>query len=314
MKLEKSKIILISGPTASGKSKFAVKIANKIKGEIINADSMQVYKDLNILTAKPSKNDLKNIKHHFYGIIDLNKNFSTGQWLSLVSKKIKKIRKKKKVPILVGGTGLYFQSLIDGLVKIPKVPEKLRKKIRVMQKTLGQKKFYSKLLKIDKKVQNKFDPKDTQRSIRAYEIKLYTKVSIYEWIKKTKPLFSENEFLKLYIDFDREELVKRISNRTTKMLKDGAIKEVLKFNKKKIKEDSSVNKVIGINELQKYLNSELSLNQAKELIAIRTRQYAKRQRTWARTRMFSWNKIAPNEISKWIKKINKSSLKLDQLI
>ena len=124
-----SKIILISGPTASGKSNFALKIAKKIDGEIINADSMQVYKQFKILTARPNKKEQKKIKHHLYGIIDLNKKFSTGQWLKLTIKKIKNIQKRKKIPILVGGTGLYFQSLIKGLVEIPEIPLKFRNKI-----------------------------------------------------------------------------------------------------------------------------------------------------------------------------------------
>ena len=126
----RSKVILISGPTASGKSNFAVKIANKINGEIINADSMQVYKQLKILTARPNKEEQKNIKHHLYGVVDVNKSFSTGQWLKLTIKKIKEIRKRKKTPILVGGTGLYFQSIINGLVIIPNIPLQLRNKIR----------------------------------------------------------------------------------------------------------------------------------------------------------------------------------------
>ena len=142
---KQSKIILISGPTASGKSNFAVKIAKRINGEIINADSMQVYKQLKILTARPNKEEQKNIKHHIYGVIDLNKKFSTGQWLKAVIKKIKEIRKRKKIPILVGGTGLYFQSLISGLVKIPEIPLKFRNSIRSIQKKEGQQKLYKKL-------------------------------------------------------------------------------------------------------------------------------------------------------------------------
>jgi len=298
----RSKIILISGPTASGKSNFAVKIANKINGEIINADSMQVYKQLKILTARPNKEEQKNIKHHLYGVVDVNKSFSTGQWLKLAIKKIKEIRKRKKTPILVGGTGLYFQSIINGLVKIPNIPLKLRNKVRFIQKKEGQKKFYKKLLKLDKKVKGKFDSNDTQRSIRAFEIKLYTKVSMYDWLNKTKPVFNENEFLKLYIDFNREELIKRISLRTVKMLQKGAIEEVKKLSTKKIKKDFSVNKVIGVNELRQYLKKQMTLYEVRKLISIRTRQYAKRQATWARSRMLSWNKISPNKIPSWIKK------------
>ena len=308
-----SKIILISGPTASGKSNFAVKLAKKINGEIINADSMQVYKQLKILTARPNKKEQKNIKHHLYGVVDINKSFSTGQWLKLAIKKIKEIRKRKKIPILVGGTGLYFQSLINGLVEIPEIPIKFRNKIRLTQKKNGQKKFYKQLLKIDPKAKDKFDPNDIQRTIRAFEIKSYTKISMYEWLKKTKPEFKSDEFLKLYIDLKREDLVKRISLRAIKMIEEGAIREVKRFIKLKIKKDLSVNRVIGIDELTQYLNKKISLDQVQELISIKTRQYAKRQATWARSRMTSWKKINPIKIASYVKKLNKSSLKLDQL-
>ena len=308
-----SKIILISGPTASGKSKFAVKIAKKIQGEIINSDSMQVYKKLQILTARPNKQEQKNIKHHLYGVVDLNKKFSTGQWLELAIKKIKNIKKKKKIPILVGGTGLYFQSLINGLVKIPEIPLKFRNKIRLMSKREGQKKFYKKLLKLDPKIKDKFDPNDTQRSIRAYEIKSYTNISMYDWLTKTKSEFKDNDFLKLHIETKREKLIERIGLRTSDMINRGAVNEVKKFLKLKIKKNQSVNKVIGVAELTQYLNREITLEEAKELILIKTRQYAKRQATWARTRMISWVKIDQTKLDNYIKKLKKSSLKLDQL-
>ena len=309
----RSKIILISGPTASGKSIFAIKVAKKINGEIINADSMQVYKQLKILTARPNKEEQKNITHHMYGVIDLNKKFSTGQWLKAVIKKIKEIRKRKKIPILVGGTGLYFQSLISGLVKIPEIPLKFRNRIRSIQKKEGQQKFYKKLLKIDPMAKDKFDSNDTQRTIRAFEIKLFTKISMYEWLSKTKSQFKDEEFLKLYIDFKREDLIKRISLRSIRMMKEGAIREVKKFIKSKIKKDLSVNRVIGIDELTQYLEEKINLDEAQELISIKTRQYAKRQATWARSRMISWVKINPIKITDYIKKLKKSALKLDQL-
>ena len=310
---KQSKIILISGPTASGKSIFAIKVSKKINGEIINADSMQVYKQLKILTARPNKEEQKNITHHMYGVIDLNKKFSTGQWLKAVIKKIKEIRKRKKIPILVGGTGLYFQSLISGLVKIPEIPFKFRDRIRSIQEKEGQKKFYKKLLKIDPMAKDKFDSNDTQRTIRAFEIKLFTKISMYEWLSKTKSQFKDEEFLKLYIDFKREDLIKRISLRSIRMMKEGAIKEVRKFIKSKIKKDLSVNKVIGIDELTQYLEEKINLDEAQELISIKTRQYAKRQATWARSRMAAWEKINPTQTNDFIKKLKKTSLKLDQL-
>jgi tRNA dimethylallyltransferase len=307
-----SKIILISGPTASGKSNFAIKVAKKINGEIINADSMQVYKQLRILTARPNKKDQKNIKHHLYGVVDINKKFSTGQWLKLAIKIIKEIHKRKKISILVGGTGLYFQSLINGLVKIPKIPNNFRNKIRLMQAKEGQKNFYKKLIKLDPKIRNKFNSNDSQRSIRAFEIKSYTKISMYDWLNKTKSQFKDNDFLKLYIDFKREKLIEKISLRTNKMIKEGAIKEVKRFIKLKIKKDHSVKKVIGIDELTQLLKKQINSNEAQELISIKTRQYAKRQATWARSRMTNWKKINPIEINDFLKKLNKSSLKLDQ--
>lgn len=299
----KSKIILIAGPTSSGKSNFALKLAKKIKGEIINADSMQVYKQLQILTARPKKKDLKKIKHHLYGFCDVKKNYSTGEWLKLLLNKIKDIRRRKKVPIVAGGTGLYFKALTDGLVKIPNIPMKIRNKIRLMQKKLGQTKFYNKLLKLDPLIKNKIDKNDIQRSIRAYEIKHQTKKSIIEWFKKTKVFFSSDEFIKLYIDYSRESLINRINLRVEGMFKEGAIEEVRRFNKIKVKKENSSNKVIGIKEISNLLNEQCTLEQAKELIAIKTRQYAKRQVTWARGQMQSWQKINPNNLSLTLKKL-----------
>tara|TARA_B110000263_G_scaffold173860_1_gene151748 strand:- start:334 stop:1245 length:912 start_codon:yes stop_codon:yes gene_type:complete len=299
----KSKIILIAGPTSSGKSNFALKLAKKIKGEIINADSMQVYKQLQILTARPKKKDLKKIKHHLYGFCDVKKNYSTGEWLKLLLNKIKDIRRRKKVPIVAGGTGLYFKALTDGLVKIPNIPMKIRNKIRLMQKKLGQTKFYNKLLKLDPLIKNKIDKNDIQRSIRAYEIKHQTKKSIIEWFKKTKVFFSSDEFIKLYIDYPRESLINRINLRVEGMFKEGAIEEVRRFNKIKVKKENSSNKVIGIKEISNLLNKQCTLEQAKELIAIKTRQYAKRQVTWARGQMQSWQKINPNNLSLTLKKL-----------
>ena len=224
----KSKIILISGPTASGKSNFSVKLAKKINGEIINADSMQVYKELKILSARPNPQDYQKIKHHLYGFHSVKKNFSTGDWLKIAIKKIKEIKKRKKIPIFVGGTGLYFKALSQGLVNIPNIPIRFRNKIRSEHKKLGQKKFYQKLLKIDLISKNKINPTDVQRTIRAYEVKKFTNKSLHDWFKDTKSFFKEGDFFKIYIDFPREELIKRISKRTNLMMKLGAINEVKK--------------------------------------------------------------------------------------
>ena len=214
----KSKIILIYGPTAAGKSLFAIRLAKKINGEVINADSMQVYKELKIITARPFQKDYKNIRHHLYGFQSVKKNFSTGDWLKLVNQKIFDLEKRGKVPILVGGTGLYFKALTEGLTNIPNIPIKFRSKIRSLHSKIGSKNFFLKLVKLDPLIKNQINQSDTQRAIRAYEIKMYTKKSIYEWFKKTKSNHEKKSFFKIYIDYPRNELLKRISARSKKMV------------------------------------------------------------------------------------------------
>ena len=298
----KSKIILISGPTASGKSNFSIKLAKKIDGEIINADSMQVYKELKILSARPYPKDYQKIKHHLYGFHSVKNNFSTGDWLKFAIKKIKDVKGRKKTPIFVGGTGLYFKALTDGLVSIPNIPIRFRNRIRDLHKDLGQKKFYQKLIKLDQKSKGKINPTDAQRSIRAYEVKKFTKKSLHDWFKNTKSSFKEDDFFKIYIDYPREELIQRINKRSEHMVKTGAINEVKRFLKLKIKKDKSVNKAIGINELREYLEKRIKLTDVIEKISIKTRQYAKRQSTWARGNMNNWIKLRPQDLNNFLKK------------
>jgi tRNA dimethylallyltransferase len=299
----KSKIILISGPTASGKSNFSIKLAKKINGEIINADSMQVYKELKILSARPNTKDYPKIKHHLYGFHSVKNNFSTGDWLKIAIKKIKEVRKRNKTPIFVGGTGLYFKALTDGLVSIPNIPIRFRNKIRTLHKNLGQKKFYQKLIKLDPYSKENFNPTDTQRSIRAYEVKQFTKKSLHNWFENTKSYFDKDDFFKIYIDYPRQELIKRISKRAEQMIEMGAVNEVKRFIKLKVRKDKSVNKAIGIQEIKEYLEKRKNMSDVIEKISIKTRQYAKRQSTWARGNMMSWLKLSPQDLKKFLKKI-----------
>ena len=299
----KSKIILIYGPTASGKSNFAIKLAKKIKGEIVNADSMQVYKELKILSARPLPKNYKNIKHHLYGFQNVKKNFSSGNWLKLANKKIFEIRKRKKIPILVGGTGLYFKAITEGLVNIPNIPIRIRSKIRFLHKKLGVKKFFSKLVKLDPISKNFVKPTDTQRVIRAYEVKLFTKRSIYDWFKNTRSNYENGDFYKIYIDFPRTELIRRISDRTADMIKKGAISEVKKFIRLKVPRTKTASKAIGIAEIREYLEKKIEISEVIEKISIKTRQYAKRQSTWGRGNMMDWNKIKSEDLNKFLKKI-----------
>ena len=299
----KSKIILVSGPTASGKSSFAIKLAQKINGEIINSDSMQIYKEFKILTARPRKKDYKNIKHHLYGFQSVKKNFSTGKWLKLAGQKINEIKKRKKVPIIVGGTGLYFKALTEGLVKIPNIPIKFRNKIRLMQKRIGQKKFFNKLSELDPLIINKIIDQDIQRSLRAYEVKSYTGKSLTEWFKNTKPKYKEEDFFKIYLEYPRIDLIHKIAKRTDMMLKDGGLMEVKRFLNLKVQKNSSSNKIIGIKEISDFLEKKMPLDELREKISIKTRQYAKRQRTWSRGQMKNWLRLDPKDLKKFLKKI-----------
>ena len=305
---QEKKVILLAGPTASGKSKLAIKLAQYFDGEIINADSMQIYKEISILTSKPNSQDIKAIKHHLYGFNSVKKKFSTGHWLKLVVKKIEEQWENERMPIVVGGTGLYFKALTDGLVKIPDIPNKTRTQIRKLHKKIGQKKFFTQLIKLDPLAKRLVLPSDTQRSMRAYEVKKFTNKSLFEFLKETKSNFNNNVFKKLFINTPRELLHKKIEKRVEKMFNDGAVDEVKKFCKMKVNKELSSNKIIGIKEIRDYLQGKTTLIKAKELITQKTRQYAKRQFTWARGHMKSWEMIySPNINDLFKKTINKIS-------
>jgi len=303
---QEKKVILLAGPTASGKSELAIKLAQHFNGEIINADSMQIYKEISILTSKPNSQDIKAIKHHLYGFNSVKKKFSTGHWLKLVVKKIEEQWENERMPIVVGGTGLYFKALTDGLVKIPDIPNKTRTQIRKLHKKIGQKKFFIQLIKLDPLAKRLVLPSDSQRSMRAYEVKKFTNKSLFEFLKETKSNFNNNVFKKLFINTPRELLHKKIEKRVEKMFNDGVIDEVKKFCKMKVNKELSSNKIIGIKEIRDYLQGKTTLIKAKELITQKTRQYAKRQFTWARGHMKSWEMIySPNINDLFNKTINK---------
>ena len=284
-----NKVILLAGPTASGKSELAIYIAKKINGEIINADSMQVFKEIKILSARPE--DYKNIKHHLYGFISVKKNYSTGEWVKHTEKKINEILKKKKTPIIVGGTGLYFKSLIDGIARIPSISKAKRNKIIKLFDQIGVDEFYKKLIKLDPKCKNKIVKNDKQRMIRFYEVKFYTKKSIFDWQKNTKNNLKDINFKKIFLNFPREVLLVKIEKRFKKMVDQGAIKEAKKFKKLGVSKILTSNNILGLKEIIYHLESRMTLKEAIERAIIRTRQYIKRQMTWFRGQMKDWNEF-----------------------
>tara|TARA_B100001057_G_C22794316_1_gene928972 strand:+ start:459 stop:1376 length:918 start_codon:yes stop_codon:yes gene_type:complete len=299
------KIILLAGPTASGKSKLAIRLAKKFDGEIINADSMQIFKEFSILSSRPTSKDTKNVKHHLYGIISVKKYFSAGDWLKRVKKIINICLKKKKLPIIVGGTGLYFNAITKGLSKIPEIDLRTRNKVRNLYKRIGFIKFYNRLIKLDPKIKGKILATDTQRVQRAYEVKLKTKKSLFDWFANTKSDFLDFEIRKIFVDIPRDELLKKINQRTEQMFKNKCISEVKKFNNLKINKSLSSNKLIGIQEINDFLKGTITIDKCKDLINIKTRQYAKRQNTWARGHMHNWNKLYSKNLSILLKKSSK---------
>ena len=273
-KKTKKKIILLFGPTTSGKSKLSLDIAKEYNGEIVNADSMQVYKEIKILSARPYD---KSIQHHLYGFISVKKNFSTGSWYKLASKVIKNINKKGKLAIVVGGTGLYFKALTDGLSEIPQVP-----KINMNQKL--NKDYILKNNKIFKGI----PINDKQRLLRAHSVYKYTGKPLWLWQKKNKKIFRTKEFAKIYLHPDKSVIESRIKERFNQMLLDGAIVEAENFKKIVTNPINSSNFIIGLEEISQFLSNKISLDEVKEKVLIRTRQYAKRQYTWQRGQMKDW--------------------------
>ena len=267
---------------------------------------MQVYKEFKILSSRPKNSDLKKVKHALYGFVSVKKYFSTGQWLKEIKKEVTKCDKKNKVPILVGGTGLYFNAVTKGISKIPDIMPEKRISIRKLHKKIGQEKFYKKLLAIDPTIRNKFSHTDTQRTLRAYEVKKITKKSLYEWARDTKSDFLDYDIKKIFLDVPREEILKNISKRTKKMFNDKCIDEVKNFIKLNVEKSLSANKLIGVKEISEYLSGLSTLKQTKELINVKTRQYAKRQNTWSRGHMKNWNKLYSKNFSILLKKTLKA--------
>jgi tRNA dimethylallyltransferase len=297
-----SKIILISGPTASGKSKLAIDIAKKFSGEIINADSMQVYKEIKILSARPLDN--KDIKHHLYGFVSVKSNFSAGHWLKLVETKIKEIKKNNKIPIIVGGTGLYFKSLINGIANIPKVSKVIRERVIKLHQKLGNDIFYKKLISLDPLSKKYIKASDPHRMIRAYEVFLKTNRSIYDWQSETKSKYNKEDFIKITLSPERQYLHKQIIRRSEKLVGLKSITEVKKFIKLKVNKKLPANFIIGIKEIEEYLEKKITKKDLLERVIIRTRQYSKRQYTWQRGQMKDWDQFDEPNYLKLLKKVS----------
>lgn len=269
------KIIIICGPTASGKSAYAMEKARLVNGAIINADSMQIYQEIPILTASPSEEDKKLIPHHLYNYISITEPFSVAKYQKAALEKIEEVEKDGYLPIIVGGTGLYISSLLYGLNIMPNINTTIRNEARLLLQEIGNAAFHAKLASQDPKAASKLSIGDSQRMLRAYEIYQQTGKSIltFQEDKKTSPLASYDIEI-IMISPERERLYKACNERFVKLVENGAIEETKEAMKK------GDSKALGFEQLASYLKNQISLEEAIKLAQQKTRQYAKRQVTW----------------------------------
>ena len=298
----KPKAIIIAGPTASGKTELAFKVAKKIDSTIINADSMQVYDDLSILTNRPGPLKMKNYDCKLFGILSSPDAGSFGWWLSSATQEIKKSISNSKIPIIVGGTGLYISGLEKEISVIPLINEKVKKKIKLIHKSKGIEFFYDKLKSFDPKTFETLTPNDTQRILRAVEVKLSTGKNMTYWkesSKKTKE-FLIKDYLFIILNKNRAQLYEAIDKRFNKMIDRGVLDEIKFFLKKNIPDSHPINKSIGLRHLKKFLKNKLSLREAIEFSQKDTRNYAKRQITWFNNQPVNPNYVKSEEGEKFI--------------
>jgi len=298
-KTPKGKIIFLVGPTASGKTEAALHLAKKIGAEIISCDSMQIYRKLDILTSKPKKSACKNIPYHLIDIIDPEKEYNVSDYRKEALKKIKTIIKKDKIPLFVGGTGLYMSALIDGIFEGPMQNEKIRKKLFKQVEQMGSQYLFKQLQKKDPQAAVKIHPHDTKRIIRALEVFALSGRPISALQKERKGLADEYEIKIFCLNLPREKLYRRIEERLEKMFSLGLLEEVKRLLKLKLSRTAAF--AIGIRELAGYFDGLYDLEQAKDLIKRNTRRYAKRQLTWFRKdKRITWINLIGNETPKEI--------------
>jgi tRNA dimethylallyltransferase len=289
------KTILIAGPTASGKSGLALELAKRQRGVIINTDSMQVYRDLRVLTARPSTADEALAPHRCYGCVDAGEVFSTGAWLRMVQQAVPELRQEFETLIFVGGTGLYFNALTLGLSEIPETPQVLRQSLRDELEVTSPAALYAQLQDEDGVSAEQLAPTDGQRILRALEVLRHTGRPLRAWqTDKTSPLINLDlpSTKAIILEPGRDQLRDQIKLRFDAMMDNGALDEVSLMLRRKLDVKMPAMKAIGVAELGAYLSDELTLDQAVNLSVIASRQYAKRQRTWFRGQMDArWNRI-----------------------
>lgn len=293
--------MLIAGPTASGKSALALELAQKTGGAVINADSMQVYRDLRIITARPTAEEEAQVPHRLYGHVDAGVNFSAGAWVSDAAKVLAEARAQGRLPIFVGGSGLYFKALTQGLSAVPPIPAAARENVRARLERDGVEALHAELAQRDPVSAARLKPRDRTRIARALEVVEATGRPLPDWHREgLPPLLPPGEFRALFLAPERESLYARIDARFDVMLDSGALDEVAALAARGLDPLLPAMKAHGVPVLIRHLKGEISREEAAEIGRADTRHYAKRQFTWFRHQLpeFAW--VTPERARKWL--------------
>jgi tRNA dimethylallyltransferase len=291
-----SQVILIAGPTASGKSALALELAERHGGVVINADSMQVYRDLRIITARPAVEDEARAPHRLYGHVDAAENYSTGRWCVDAAAALASAKQERRMAILVGGTGLYFKALTQGLAAVPPVPAEIRDSVRKRLAEEGVAVLHAELSKRDPTAAARLMPNDRARVTRALEVVLATGRSLLAWHEQGMPASLDPAgAAKIFLDVEREELARRIGDRFDAMMAAGALEEVRALAARRLNPSLPAMKAHGVPWLIRHLNGEVAMAEAIERAKLETRQYTKRQVTWFRNQLPDFARAEPRE-------------------
>ncbi|HET9715387.1 MAG TPA: tRNA (adenosine(37)-N6)-dimethylallyltransferase MiaA [Pseudolabrys sp.] len=285
----KCRCVLIAGPTGSGKSALALELAGRVRGAVINADSMQVYRDLRVLTARPTLHEEARVPHRLYGFVDAAENYSVGRWRRDIETILAEVTGQGLMPIIVGGTGLYFKVLTAGLAAVPPIPPDIRARVRESLEAEGPVAMHRELGRLDPETAQRIRPNDRSRISRALEVVLATGRPLAQWhLEGLPPLIGANESRKFFITCDRTQLVQRIELRFEAMLNANALQEVSELAARKLDPALPVMKAHGVPWLIRHVKGEISLSDAQAGVVMDTRRYAKRQITWFRNQMEGW--------------------------
>ncbi|MBR1141455.1 MULTISPECIES: tRNA (adenosine(37)-N6)-dimethylallyltransferase MiaA [Bradyrhizobium] len=296
-----NKAVLIAGPTASGKSALALELAQKAGGAVINTDSMQVYRDLRVLTARPSLAEEAAVPHRLYGCVDAAVNYSAGHYVRDAKEVLDEVRRGGGLPIFIGGTGLYFKALTRGLSAVPPVPDEVREAVRLRLDRDGVEALHAELARRDAAAAARLNVRDRTRIARALEVIEATGRPLAEWhAETTPPLLPEGSYRALFIAPEREALYARIDARFDAMLADGALEEVTRLAARGLDPLLPAMKAHGVPALIRHLRGEITREEAAVIGKADTRHYAKRQFTWFRHQLPEFEWLTPEQARGWV--------------